>query len=225
MANIRTASRVNLYGEKLGEVRRLVRKAESQLPIRIYNDDGTLTESTFRIYVYPDNNGEEHVAVIKSIRDGEDVPIRIHSSCLAEVFGATNCDCREQLEMSLAIANNRGFGGVIWLHQEGRGNGLVAKIMQLDIMLTKGVDTCTAFEQAGYPKDIRDYQIAAGILTDLDIKSIRIITNNPDKIEQLQSLGIVINGRIPCVPSNLTINPILERDLTAKKEQLGHLLD
>ena len=89
----------------------------------------TEKDSMFQMYVYGDKTtGEEHVAVIKGVGDGENVPIRIHSSCLtAETFHASNCDCHEQMEKSLAIADREGFGGVIWLHQEGRGNGLSEK--------------------------------------------------------------------------------------------------
>jgi len=178
----------------------------------------------FQMYVYGDKTtGEEHVAVIKGIKDGEDVPIRVHSSCLtAETFHASNCDCHEQMEMALAIAENEGFGGVIWLHQEGRGNGLAGKTKQLKIMLEEGIDTVDAFEKAGYPRDQRDYTIAADILRDLNVKSVRLITNNPNKIKQLAELGIEVRGRIPCEapPANATVR----KDLKAKKDKMGHLL-
>ncbi len=219
------APRQNHYGELLGAPKSVVRMAECPLPIRVTAEQSEL-ESLFRMYVYHDSDGDEHVAVMKSVREGRDVPIRIHSSCLtAEVFGATNCDCREQLDMALAIANAAGFGGVVWLHQEGRGNGLVAKAKQLEIMLSQGLDTCAAFEQAGYPKDVRDYNIAAGILSDLGIRTIKLITNNPDKIEQLTSLGIEVTGRIPCIADHPEGNVVLLRDLSAKRDRLGHLID
>lgn len=181
-------------------------------------------DAKFQMYVYGDKTtGEEHVAVVKGIRDGENVPIRVHSSCLtAETFHASNCDCHEQLEMALAIAESEGFGGIIWLHQEGRGNGLAGKAKQLKIMLEEGLDTVDAFEKAGYPKDQRDYSIAADMLKDLGVKSIRLITNNPSKIQQLQDLGIVINERIPCeIPP---LNEVVRKDLEAKKGKLGHML-
>ncbi len=97
--------------------------------------------------------------------------------------------------------------------------------MQLDIMLTQGVDTVTAFIQAGFPKDVRNYKIAVNILNDLGISSIQIITNNPDKMEQIQFLGIVINSRIPCIPNLPERNPVVDRDLAAKRTELGHLID
>lgn len=181
-------------------------------------------ESMFRMYVYGDKTtGQEHVAVIKDVRNGENVPIRIHSSCLtAETFHASNCDCREQMEMAIAIVEKEGFGGVIWLHQEGRGNGLAAKTKQLKIMIEEGLDTVDAFEKAGYPKDQRDYTIATDILKDLGIKSIRLITNNPDKTKQLETLGIKITAIIPCEIEPL--NEIVRKDLRAKKNKLGHSL-
>lgn len=179
----------------------------------------------FKMVVYGDRTtGEEHVAVIKGIGNGESVPLRIHSSCLtAETFHASNCDCQEQLEMALAIADKEDCGGVIWLRQEGRGNGLAAKAKQLKIMLGEEVDTIEAFERAGYPGDQRDYSIAVDILRDLGVKSVRLITNNPSKMRQLKQLGIVIIDRIPCeVPP---INDVVKKDLMAKRDKLGHLFD
>lgn len=181
-------------------------------------------DAMFQMYVYGDKTtGEEHVAVMKGIGNGEDVPIRIHSSCLtAESFHASNCDCQEQLEVALGIVEKEGYGGVIWLHQEGRGNGLAAKAKQLQIMLEQGVNTVEAFERAGYPRDQRDYTVAADIIKSLGIKSVRLITNNPDKIQQISDLSIKVNSRIPCeiAPEN----EIVKRDLSAKKK-MGHLLD
>ncbi|HVF69602.1 MAG TPA: GTP cyclohydrolase II [Xanthomonadales bacterium] len=180
-------------------------------------------DATFQMYVYGDKTtGEEHVAVIKGIGDGENVPIRVHSSCLtAETFHASNCDCHEQLQIALAITEDEGCGGVIWLHQEGRGNGLAGKAKQLKIMMEEGLDTVDAFEKEGYPKDQRDYSIAADILKDLNIKSIRLITNNPSKTQQLSELGIEVKGRISCeVPP---ANEVVRKDLQAKKDKLGHV--
>ena len=181
-------------------------------------------ESMFKMYAYGDKTtGEEHVAVIKNVKNDKDVPIRIHSSCLtSETFHASNCDCNEQLQMALLIADKEGFGGIIWLHQEGRGNGLAAKTKQLKIMIEENLDTVDAFGKAGYPKDQRDYTVAAEILKDLGIKSIRLITNNPSKTSQLETLGIKITAIIPCEIEPL--NEIVKNDLKAKKYKLGHNL-
>lgn len=179
-------------------------------------------DAIFRMYVYGDRTtGEEHVALIRSVGDGTNVPIRVHSSCItAETFHATNCDCHEQLGKALDITDREGFGGVIWLHQEGRGNGLAGKAEQLTIMSDQGVDTIEAFRRAGYPADQRDYTIAADILKDLGISSIRLITNNPDKIQQLVKAGIFVIDRIPCETAPLS--EVARRDLVAKKRKLGH---
>lgn len=182
-------------------------------------------ETKFNMCVYGDKTtGEEHIVIAKNLRDKKNVPVRVHSSCVtAETFHASNCDCHEQLEKALDIIDRDDFGIIIWLHQEGRGNGLAAKVQQLRIMLSEGIDTVSAFEKAGYPKDQRDYSVAAAILADLEIKSIRLITNNPDKVRQLSDLGIIVTDRIPCIIN--PINDIVRRDLKAKKEKLGHFLD
>lgn len=181
-------------------------------------------DTVFNMYVYGDKTtGEEHVALIKGIGNGDNVPIRVHSSCLtAETFHASNCDCHEQLEMALAITEKEGYGGIIWLHQEGRGNGLAGKVKQLKIMFEEGLDTVDAFEKAGYPKDQRDYTVAVDMLKNLGIKSIRLITNNPSKVKQLEELGIKITSIIPCEVTPL--NEVVRKDLKAKKDKLGHNL-
>lgn len=184
----------------------------------------TSKDTMFRMYVYGDKTtGEEHVAVIKDVGDGENVPLRIHSSCLtSETFHASNCECHEQLELALSIADKEGYGGVIWLHQEGRGNGLTAKARQLTLMVEQGLDTIQAFEAAGYPSERRDFTPAVEILNDLGIKSVRLITNNPDKLAQAQALGIVVTERIPCqIPP---ANDMIRKDLRAKRDRHGHLI-
>lgn len=221
----------------------VIREAETPLPIRL-NYSVPLTveqvaifgggevagvpmmtlvrDAMFQAYSYGDKTtAEEHVALMKEIGDGEDVPIRIHSSCLtAETFHASNCDCHEQLEAALQITEKEGRGGVIWLHQEGRGNGLAAKFKQIELMVREGVNTVDAYEQLGYPSDQRDFTAAVHILNDLGIKSVRLITNNPDKIGQLQDMGIKVTGRIPCVIP--PYNEMVRKDLKAKKDRHGH---
>lgn len=184
----------------------------------------TSKDAMFRMYVYGDKTtGEEHVAVIKDVGDGENVPLRIHSSCLtSETFHASNCECHEQLELALSIADREGYGGVIWLHQEGRGNGLTAKARQLTLMVEQGLDTIQAFEAAGYQSERRDFTPAVEILNDLGIKSVRLITNNPDKLAQAQALGIVVTERIPCqIPP---ANDMIRKDLRAKRDRHGHMI-
>lgn len=181
-------------------------------------------DRTYKLYAYKEKeNNEEHMALIKNLGNGEDVPIRIHSSCVtAETFHASNCDCGEQIQAALLTIEKEGCGGIIWLHQEGRGNGLKAKVQQLKLMMERGLDTVDAFEQAGYPKDKRNYAAAADILKELGVKSVRVITNNPDKIKQIENLGITVTGRLPCeIPA---FNEIVRKDLQAKKDKLGHMI-
>lgn len=181
-------------------------------------------EAEFDFYAFRDNfSNQEHVALAKHIGDGENVLVRIHSSCITgEVFHATNCECHQQLELALSIIEHEGRGAVIWLNQEGRGNGLEAKVKHMQIMAEQGLDTVEAFEEAGYPSESRHYEDAATILKNLGIKSVRLITNNPDKIDQIKALGIEVVGRIPCDIKGGSEE--LKKNLQAKKEKLGHLI-
>lgn len=181
-------------------------------------------ESKFDFYAFRDNfTGQEHVALAKDIGEGENVPVRVHSSCITgEVFHATNCECHQQLELALSIIEHEGRGAVVWLNQEGRGNGLEAKVKHMQIMAEDGLDTVEAFEKAGYPSESRHYENAAAILKNLGIKSARLITNNPDKIGQIKALGIEVVGRIPCEIKGGSEE--LQKNLQAKKEKLGHLI-
>ncbi|HMS22498.1 MAG TPA: GTP cyclohydrolase II RibA [Candidatus Levybacteria bacterium] len=182
--------------------------------------------SMFDMFVYGDKTtGEEHVAIVKGLlsEGNKQVPIRIHSSCLtAETFSASNCDCQEQLDQSLAIADREGIGGVIWLHQEGRGNGLAAKAEQLKRMIYEGMNTVEAFESMGLPSEQRDFTAAVDILKDLGIDSVKLITNNPEKVAQTRALGINVEGLIPCIVE--PINEIVRNDLRAKRDKHGHYL-
>ncbi len=199
---------IALGGESNGEKIIAHRERDTQFTMIVFGDKTT---------------GEEHVAIVKNLGDGENVPIRVHSSCVtAESFHASNCDCQEQLDMALDLIDREGRGGLLWLHQEGRGNGLAAKAQQLNLMMTEGIDTVTAFEQLGYPGDQRDYTVAADMLRDMGVKSVVLITNSPDKMGQLERLGIEVTGRIPCEIK--PINNVVKKDLAAKRTRLGHFL-
>jgi GTP cyclohydrolase II len=184
----------------------------------------TIKNSMFEMFVYGDKTtGEEHVAIVKGLKPegNKEIPIRIHSSCLtAETFSASNCDCQEQLDQSLAVADREGIGGVVWLHQEGRGNGLAAKAEQLRRMIYEGMNTVEAFESMGLPSEQRDFTAAVDILKDLGIDSVRLITNNPEKVSQTRALGINVVGLIPCIVE--PINDIVRNDLRAKRDKHGH---
>ncbi len=154
--------------------------------------------SQFRMVAYRDvENGKEHVAVMKGVGNGVDVPIRIHSSCLtAETFHASTCDCQEQLEGALVYADEAGVGGVIWLNQEGNDNGLGPKLAQIEHERLTGTFDAVTYRGRLF-SDNRTYEAAASILLDLGIQSVQLITNNPDKISGLRAQGVNVTHRIP----------------------------
>lgn len=180
------------------------------------------TYGIFKIVIYKSvKNGVEHVVLFK----GKDIkgPIltRIHSRCLTgDVFSSLRCDCKDQLKKSLIKIGKAKNGVLIYLNQEGRGIGLTNKIKAYALQ-EKGLDTVDANNALGLPSDARDYLVAADILKDLGIETINLLTNNPDKIDQLAQYGIIINKRIP-----LEVNPNKKNKsyLKTKKDKLGHKL-
>ncbi len=140
---------------------------------------------------------KEHVAfVFGDVNNKKSVPVRLHSECFTgDVFGSRRCDCGEQLDTALKMISQNGSGVLLYLRQEGRGIGLLKK-MQAYNLQDEGMDTVDANIHLGHLPDEREYNIAALMLKNLDIKSIQLITNNPDKIEQLKSLGIDVTQRI-----------------------------
>ncbi len=140
---------------------------------------------------------KEHIAFVKGdVADKQRVPARIHSECFTgDVLGSRRCDCGEQLDMSLDLINKAGYGVLIYLRQEGRGIGLLKK-MQAYNLQDQGLDTVDANLELGHLADEREYDIAALILQDLKVKSVDLITNNPNKIDELTKLGIPVGGRI-----------------------------
>jgi len=141
---------------------------------------------------------KEHMALVKgNVVHRENVPVRIHSECFTgDVLGSRRCDCGEQLSMAMQLINDLGFGVLIYLRQEGRGIGLLKKLQAYNLQ-DSGMDTVDANLHLGYLADEREYNIAALILNDLKIKSVKMLTNNPDKIDALEKLGINVVGRIP----------------------------
>ena len=167
-------------------------------------------------------DGKEHTAIIKGdVVNKEAVLTRVHSECLTgDVMGSKRCDCRDQLLESLKRVEEEGTGVVLYLRQEGRNIGLTAKIRAYALQ-DQGLDTIDANVHLGYKPDERDYGIAANILKNLKIKSIRLLTNNPEKIEQLTEAGIKIVERIPLI----TIPTEFSREyLSTKARRAGHLL-
>jgi len=171
------------------------------------------------------NDGErrDHAAFVHGdIFDRDNVPVRIHSECLTgDAIGSLRCDCRDQLIASLEMLGREEAGVVLYLRQEGRGIGFANKIRAYQLQ-DGGYDTVQANEALGFRPDERDYEVAAHMLHSLHVGSIRILTNNPEKVEDLRRHGIKIVGRIP-----LVVPPTAEnRDyLETKRKKMGHLLD
>ena len=153
----------------------------------------------FILYYYSNNkDNKEHVALVKGVVAGqENVPVRIHSECFTgDVLGSRRCDCGEQLDMAMRMISEAGFGVLIYLRQEGRGIGLLKKLQAYNLQ-DQGMDTVDANIELGHLADEREYGVAALILQNLQIQSIRLITNNPEKITGLNQLGINVVDRIP----------------------------
>jgi GTP cyclohydrolase II len=143
---------------------------------------------------------KDHVALVYGDVAGKSsVPVRVHSECMtSEVFGSLKCDCREQLEAAMAEIARRGAGAILYLRQEGRGIGLANKIRAYALQ-SSGHDTVDANRLLGLPDDARRYDVARDMLEYLKIESVRLMTNNPDKVEALRALGVVVAGRLPVV--------------------------
>jgi GTP cyclohydrolase II len=175
---------------------------------------------TFRVDVYRDAAGEEHMAVSVGDVAGADVLCRVHSECwTSEVLGSLKCDCRVQLDSALERIAREGRGVLIYLRQEGRGIGLGNKIRAYALQ-EQGADTVDANLQLGLPVDARRYDLAAAILADLGVDSVVLMTNNPDKISGLAEAGVRVSRRVAhWVPSSLHSARYLE----TKRTRLGHL--
>ena len=152
---------------------------------------------------------------------GENILVRVHSECFTgDVLGSQRCDCGEQLDRALQVIAEQGCGVIVYMRQEGRGIGLLKKIEAYNLQ-DEGHDTVDANLILGHLADEREYNLAARILEDLGIKSIRLMTNNPTKIDALESEGIKVNERVELVS---TVNPENARYLQTKAERMNHIL-
>jgi len=177
----------------------------------------------FTIYGFYDaKNDKEHTAVVKGdVRGAEGVPVRVHSQChTGDVLGSLRCDCRDQLEAALSYINGRDRGAVVYMKQEGRGIGLLNKIKAYRLQ-ELGLDTVEANEYLGYPGEGREYAVAAKILGLLGIRSVALLTNNPDKIDKLRAEGVDVVDRVPVV---IPPNPHDAEYLETKRERMSHFL-
>ncbi len=178
----------------------------------------------YQLCLYTTNQDDkEHLAVvIGDVRDQSDVLVRVHSECFTgDVLGSRRCDCGEQLQRSLEMIAAAGAGVVIYLRQEGRGIGLLDKLRAYNLQ-DQGYDTVDANLALGHQADERDYSVAAHILEDLGVRSIRLLTNNPGKISSLKKLGVPVSERVPL---QSTVNAENAQYLFTKALRMNHLLD
>ena len=163
---------------------------------------------------------KEHVALVYGDVTGKsNVLVRVHSECMtSEVFGSLKCDCKEQLEAAMAEIARRGAGVILYLRQEGRGIGLANKIRAYDLQ-SRGHDTVDANRLLGLPDDARRYDVARDMLDHLGIKSVRLMTNNPEKVAGLRALGVNVTSRVPVI---IAPNPFSAGYLEAKRMRMSH---
>ncbi|HET9195240.1 MAG TPA: bifunctional 3,4-dihydroxy-2-butanone-4-phosphate synthase/GTP cyclohydrolase II [Vicinamibacterales bacterium] len=197
------------------QTERLVKRvAHAELPTE---------HGAFRIFAYANQlDSETHVALVRGdIGEGKDVLVRVHSKCLTgDVFHSARCDCGAQLETAMSRIAEEGRGVLLYLNQEGRGIGLANKIRAYELQ-DQGLDTVEANERLGFKADQRDYGIGAQILSDLGVKTMRLLTNNPRKFVGLQGYGLAVSE---AVPLEIPANESTRKYLKAKKDKLGHRL-
>lgn len=214
------------HGLKVASVADLIEYRKIHEPlIKLAADANMPTKyGDFHIYVFKnDLDHKEHLAIVKGdVKDGEDVLVRVHSECLTgDVFGSKRCDCGEQLANALTTIEKAGCGVVVYMRQEGRGIGLTNKIKAYALQ-EQGLDTVEANVELGFPADMREYSLAAQIIRYLGIKSIKLLTNNPSKKENLEHWGIQVDKRVPVIVKANSVNAAY---LRTKKEKMGHLFD
>ena len=210
----------------------------SEAPPRVlrYSEANVPTEyGPFRVVVYretlPPDGGQarlsasapyiEHMALVRGDVTGEDVMVRVHSECwTGEVLHSLKCECREQLDYALRTVADAGRGAVLYLRQEGRGIGLGDKIRAYALQ-ERGIDTVDANRMLGLPDDTRRYHVAAFMCADLGIRSVRLLTNNPEKVRRLRADGVPVRERLPV---HIAPNEHNQGYLLAKSRRMGHAL-
>ena len=196
---------------------RLTKVAEAAFPTQF---------GSFRIYGFEGRDGSltEEAVVLKmgDLAGGPAPLVRIHSQCLTgDVFHSLRCDCRAQLEIALHSIAQEGRGLLIYEHQEGRGIGLLNKLRAYELQ-DHGADTVEANERLGFDSDLRSYELPGIILQYFGLKAIRLLSNNPQKVEAVERAGVQVVERVPCLADVLDTR---ESYLRTKKEKMGHLLE
>ncbi len=195
---------------------RLTKVAEANFPTQF---------GRFRIYGFEGcADGRIEEAVVLTMGRIDELPpplVRIHSQCLTgDVFHSLRCDCRAQLEIAIKSIAQEGRGMLIYEHQEGRGIGLLNKLRAYELQ-DQGADTVEANERLGFEPDLRNYELPAAILRYFDLKSIRLLSNNPEKVEAVEAAGVKVAERVPCLAPAVDTR---QAYLRTKKEKMGHLL-
>ncbi len=220
---VKLADKLGLVMTSVEEIQNYIKenkKSELEMtnPVKLPSDYGEFTAIGF---IDPED-GKEHIALTKGDISGEDILTRIHSECLTgDVLGSKRCDCGNQLHKALKAIEKNGSGVLLYMRQEGRGIGLFNKLKAYELQ-EHGFDTVDANRELGFPDDMRDYKVAAEILKKLGVKSVRLMTNNPDKVDQVEKYGIEVSEREPL---EIKSNEIDEYYLKTKVYRMGHKLN
>lgn len=181
------------------------------------------SDGNFNIHLFTGSDKKEHLALVKGdVKNADNVLTRVHSECLTgDLFGSLRCDCGPQLHQAMRMIEEEDKGLILYLRQEGRGIGLIEKLKTYNLQ-DQGFDTVDANVQLGHKAEERDYDVAARMLEILGVSSIKLLSNNPDKVKKLEKLGVRITDRVSIEPK---VNMENLRYLTTKVERMGHILD